>query len=425
MTKRVVQHQLEDLSRTKFRLVIPQNWVCRDKDKDYGIDVEVEIFDANDRATGLVFWGQLKATKSEDDSIVKNIDVKIETINYYKSLNIPVLIVRYSAKQDLFYYKWANDVDLFYAKKNAKTLRVTFSESDLWTKGTPSTINDHLRRIQFITQGGVKFPIPVCIDVKDAIIHKMAKGMFLALYRTAISRYPELAVFQSDAENALLKVWLNDDEMEVNLSSASRCTIHSIRDREDDGFAESIAADTLIGCAVNLNIIGQREMMARIVMDDRLKQRFVKKQDVFKMLLPGLLKTSYFGQAIDLVTDVMATNPDNEIEVLTLIAANFETDPEDAEKSKKVEELLKKCLDKYISLNLKSLIGISHYNLGSHYRYRRMLQRSIKHYLQARKFEPAYLNQSYYYHELAGSLFEYEKYHFSSCLYKRKNVILS
>jgi len=60
MPKRVKQHQLEDKSRAKYALGIPQSWVMRDKDKDYGIDIEVEIFDAQGRATGLVYWAKSK-----------------------------------------------------------------------------------------------------------------------------------------------------------------------------------------------------------------------------------------------------------------------------------------------------------------------------------------------------------------------------
>jgi len=41
MPSRVKQHQLEDISRSKFSLSLPREWVMRDKDKDYGIDAEV------------------------------------------------------------------------------------------------------------------------------------------------------------------------------------------------------------------------------------------------------------------------------------------------------------------------------------------------------------------------------------------------
>ena len=47
MTKRIIQHQLEDLSRYKYGLALPPHWVFRDKEKDYGIDGEVELLTDN------------------------------------------------------------------------------------------------------------------------------------------------------------------------------------------------------------------------------------------------------------------------------------------------------------------------------------------------------------------------------------------
>ena len=60
MPKRPRQHELEDLSRTAFRALV-QPWVFRDKNPDYGIDAEVEIFDISRKATGDLFLVQLKA----------------------------------------------------------------------------------------------------------------------------------------------------------------------------------------------------------------------------------------------------------------------------------------------------------------------------------------------------------------------------
>ena len=123
MTKRIKQHQLEDLSRNKFGLAIPRKWVFRDKDKDYGIDGEVEIFNSKERATGLVFLVQLKATASKQQRTIKGIDLSLETIRYYKRLDLPVLVARYSEVKDKFYVKWATQIDPFYAKDGAKTMR--------------------------------------------------------------------------------------------------------------------------------------------------------------------------------------------------------------------------------------------------------------------------------------------------------------
>ena len=96
MPKRPKQHRLEDNSRIRFQEVLPEMWVYRDKDKDYGIDAEVELFDNDENAQGLVFWVQLKATESKEKSSILSIDLEIDTLKYYKSLEIPVLLVRYS-----------------------------------------------------------------------------------------------------------------------------------------------------------------------------------------------------------------------------------------------------------------------------------------------------------------------------------------
>ena len=148
MTKRKIQHQLEDTSRYKYGLALPPHWVFRDKDKDYGIDGEVEIFDSRDRATGLVYWVQLKATKSKKESIIRSVDLSLEKIQYYKSLELPVLLVRYSSEQDIFYTKWANEVDTFYAKKGAKKMRIKFSDNDTWGENSAPIIEKYLTKLR-------------------------------------------------------------------------------------------------------------------------------------------------------------------------------------------------------------------------------------------------------------------------------------
>ena len=93
-------------------------------------------------------------------------------------------------------------------------------------------------------------------------------------------------------------------------------------------------------------------------------------------------------------------------------------DSNDQDKCTKIQKLLEKCLAKNTALGESSLIGISHYNLGNHYRSRSLFRKSIAHYLMARRFESKYLNQPYYYKELGGVFFGLGKYRFSAKLYK-------
>ncbi|NTV47524.1 MAG: DUF4365 domain-containing protein, partial [Chlorobiales bacterium] len=62
MPKRPKQHQLEDYSINQFKQLLPRCWIVREKGKDYGIDLEVELVDPQDNPTGEMFLVQMKAT---------------------------------------------------------------------------------------------------------------------------------------------------------------------------------------------------------------------------------------------------------------------------------------------------------------------------------------------------------------------------
>ena len=418
MTNRVKQHQLEDFSRSKYSLAIPRNWVMRDKDKDYGIDAEVEIFDEKDRATGLVYLVQLKATETSDESAARKVDISIDAIKYYKSLELPVLIVRYSEKQDQFYCKWAHEIDLFYAKKGAKTRRVTFCDEDVWGEESAVDTEKYLKKLRAIKSGAITLPVPTCMVVKGGSIKGMSRGVFMSAYRLALQAYSQIATYQSGSDKAALYVNLKDDELFISLGSVTGCTFHSIDDRKTEGFVEGIAADVLLGLAVTLANIGQIEMAARIFLDDRLKERFFDKKDLLTRFIPVLARTSRYGEIIDAVCEVIDSEDDNLIESITTMSVISMADSDDQVKCANVQKLLDKILAKYIALGEKPLIGVSHYNLGNHYRSRNLYRKAIGHYLMARKFEPKYLNQPYFYQELGGALFDFGKYRFSSKLYK-------
>lgn len=419
MTKRVKQHQLEDLSRAKYNLAIPSNWVFRDKDKDYGIDAEVEIFDDNDRATGLVYWVQLKATESKVEATARRVDLSIESIRYYKKLDIPVLIARYSKVHDCFYCKWAHELDLYYAKEKAKTLRVNFSEDEKWDKKSAQKVKKYLEKIKIIKEGRFKLPIPLNFIIKDDVVNKIPRGILISSFRTALSEFSEFAILKSDSKDSLLFVTLSGEDLVISLSSFVGCTFHGIGKEEHEDFAEDLVLSSLLGFAIALSQVGQFETMARILLNKKITKLFFQNQKILFRLLPLVLGTSYFGVALDAVSEAIVDEHDNMLEIITSSAVLFESNRKDEEKSNKIEAFLNKCLEKYIEIGEKNQIGICYYNLGNHYRSRGLNKKAIHHYLKARKFEVKYIKQVYYYQELGGVLFHDEKYCLSSLMYKK------
>ena len=121
MPIRSPKHQVEDLSINEFKRLLPREWVYRVKDNDYGIDGEVEVFDKNNRATGLMFFVQLKATDSIDQKVQTRVQLDNSTINYFAFLELPVLIVRYIEESKTIYFKWSHSIDRYKQKEGASS----------------------------------------------------------------------------------------------------------------------------------------------------------------------------------------------------------------------------------------------------------------------------------------------------------------
>ena len=101
MPRRPRSHQLEEESRTNFRQSIPSSWVIQNADPDYGIDEQIEVFDKDGFASGLLFLVQLKGTDSQDAKQALSVPLPVETLKYYRRLDLPVMIVSYHAPSGL------------------------------------------------------------------------------------------------------------------------------------------------------------------------------------------------------------------------------------------------------------------------------------------------------------------------------------
>lgn len=418
MTKRIKQHQLEDLSRNKFGLAIPQKWVFRDKDKDYGIDGEVEIFNSKERATGLVFWVQLKATASKQQRAIKGIDLSLETIKYYKRLDLPVLIARYSEVEDKFYVKWATQIDPFYAKDGAKTMRVAFADTDVLDEGKVVEIERYLQQLRAIRSGAIKLPINVSLSFGTKSICGIPPSLLLPKIRSQIPEFKDIIRLGVGDEGILAEAHIDESTLKVGLLDIAGCTFHSVDLMDRATLPIDLIKDICLSLSVALSQLGYSDLAARIVFSGDLKNRLKIKHELLKYLMPSLLKTSYFNETLKLISDVCDNEDNNYLEAITNASLLFLRNSGNTEKLDAVEDFLKRNIDRYEE-TAPGLYGISHYNLGNFYRSTDRLKEAIKCYLVARRYEPKYYDQGYFYRELAGSLFDLGRFFYSAKLYKK------
>ena len=145
MPTRPLAHQLEDQSRLAFRQLLPPQWVCRDMSSDYGVDLQIEVFEEDGSSTGLKFYVQLKATtvRAGDD---RKCRIKTETIGYFWSLELPCAIVHHQDGIDLpFSIKWSHTIDRYNWKPDAKSTTLAFDGSESWCEATPKKISGLLK----------------------------------------------------------------------------------------------------------------------------------------------------------------------------------------------------------------------------------------------------------------------------------------
>src|SRR5688572_66301 len=106
MPSRPESHRGETASRKAFENSSPENWLVRRIEDDYGVDLEVEIFDG-DAATGLTFKVQLKSKKVKPGKGVSK-SVEVSSLNYWLSQDVPVLVVLYDKSNRKLYGRWAH-----------------------------------------------------------------------------------------------------------------------------------------------------------------------------------------------------------------------------------------------------------------------------------------------------------------------------
>ena len=132
MPQRPRSHQLEAESRLAFESALGSRFVYRDESADdYGIDGTVEEFDGAERATGLRFHVQLKATDEDDLTKALAVPIRRDTADYFRSLSLPVLMVRFCARDRALYVRWFHQFDPRRGGGGAKTITFRWEPGDL------------------------------------------------------------------------------------------------------------------------------------------------------------------------------------------------------------------------------------------------------------------------------------------------------
>ena len=173
-------HILEEESLFELRKILPNEWVIREKPKDYGIDVEIEIFTLKGKYTGMVFWIQLKATDSVKDVDHKSIRMPISKIKQLASYDLPVAIFRYNSIDKTFYFDWVKRCAYLCSSSGNKSFDIEFEDNHLWNEKSSDYIISYIKRRNTFSNGNFSFPIRGFINnisISDKAARKLSTNI--------------------------------------------------------------------------------------------------------------------------------------------------------------------------------------------------------------------------------------------------------
>ena len=148
MPIRARSHVLETDSRRAFAAILPSEWIIRPQPSDYDLDDQVEVFEAKGQTTGLIFFVQLKATDNLDLDAALRLRFSVDTLNYYRSLDVPVMIVRFHSKTRKFYWRWFHEFRER-PKVGQKTLTLKLPSTGEWNNQASEQVNASLEMRPF------------------------------------------------------------------------------------------------------------------------------------------------------------------------------------------------------------------------------------------------------------------------------------
>ena len=420
MPKRPRQHQIEDLSRAKFASILPEEWVLRSQDHDYGIDNEVEIFDQDGNSTGLIFKIQLKAS-DVPSSIVK---LKTQSISYYRSFDIPVLIVLYNASSDKVYYRWFNKIDLRKVNPISKTHSFRLDESEVWGETSPYRIYRDLSVVREIKQENFRSPISFSIISDSKINISTGKISIISSKMEEISSQ----VFSYSHSYPTIEIILRKYDVVLNVGYRNCVIYENINSGKKEKILFSENIDKLgsllfILSVVAINNCGRIDLSLGAFLNSRDFTIFDMPPKVQFTIATMLVDAHQYEKAFEIVNSLIRIDSLEIAEIQFFLSAvkSMHTSTEDGNKN----------FTKYMVRRVQSSkqrenaeeFAMNCYNLANRYLNTGKYSWALHNYRLALMSGSHYINVHYIYQEIASALFLSGRYSASVCFY-RISIIL-
>ena len=419
MPKRPRQHQLEDESRIAFRRILPKAWVFRDTMPDYGIDGEVELFDEGGHGTGHLFKVQLKATDAVDLNRVLTIQLRLDTVRYYRSLGLPILIVRYHSQSQKLYHRWFHTFDPYYGKRGKSTVTFHLLPEDAWTNDTSERLASQLEAIRRIRSPQISLPVEFLLTARDPEIHGIPVAKIMSEIRSEARKLPGvLKITSVEPPHALPSITIGSDMIVADLVGVTSFTWHTSNGYRNSDTLSRFPFDVLVAVAIALARAGHVNIGARMAEEYAPHSSIISHPQITAMVVRCMAQAQRITEALDL-SEKLFERPELGMAAQVLMwPALIHCDSLSPSEREFLRRYLQKRVERAEEAGDRRLTATAHYNLGNHLRSTKF-RSALHHYRKAAEYDPGYLERSYFWRELAGILFGCRRYHLATRFYER------
>ncbi len=413
MPERPVQRDIEAGSLRAFESSLPADWESDPRRRDFGIDLDVEIF-SEGHATGLMFGVQVKGTGHLSSR--PSVRIKWTTWNYWSSQSDPVLVVFWDMETDRLWWEWSHRFDTSLLESDAAgSFSFPFPENQIWDEQTQDKLRREVEAWRAWSTPYTHLPIGVIVR-GGGNVAGLPANRFVAALRGRIRQHGDLFAIdgQPDSRRVLgIRVDIGPAESVIWLSGGPSATLHyesiepvdSDSDSAADRFVLMVTADIMLLIARQfglMNALGPAARIAGAAIDDA---SVVHQPEVAVGLLQLLLEENRIDDAVRLLSRLLLA-VDSLPGVLALLSLNSVPSLETPHRQR-------------IATALRDMARFQAQTRGGGaelaYNAAQLMRSfdpivAIELFDEASRLDPAYRERGYWWRERGGCLFLSEQY---------------
>lgn len=419
MPQRPRSHRLEDESCRAFAAAIDPAFTFYPRPQpEYGIDGDVEEFDDQGQATGLHFFVQLKGTDEQDLAKALAVSISQDTADYYRSVGLPVLMVRYHALSRTLFTRWFHQYDPYEGRGGAKTLTFRWQPEDAWKPAEATAVAADARAFLDLRAASLQLPRPIHLVTAGAF-GLAAAELSLAVRATGRERSDIVELRGGPPEPGSALIEISDEQIRVDLAKVTGATLH-FDHRRTDVTPEQLAIDAMALVALAFERVGQDDLASRLAATYFVRSSLAGELDTAFALAASMARAHRVAEALELSERL--DDPDSEALEGTAVVFGFPAlykamSLSDAE-LRQHEEVLKRRAKRRKKTHPVAAAR-AYVNLASFNRSRHRWDTAASYYELARKLDPDYASRAHYWFEYGSALWGTARYTKGAEAYRR------